>query len=292
MSSLRDAVVTQSWFDSNFLLFKHEKSSDKVFFLVEGISDVAFFKKILKRQGDRVYISSPEKTGKREVIDAVKSVKDNNYNNIYGICDSDFEKITGSISDYEPSVFLFTDFHDLEITMLSLDIFYGVFLECTKNYSEAHKFKHEEVLHNVFDVVYQLGVLKFINMRDSLKLNFKALRHGSFIEINGINCEINIKDIIIDLIPKSNKFDNSMYSVESVYHLYNEALSNNIDKLHICNGHDFCEVLALVNHRTFQNQNINSEKLETMLRLSCSEHEFMKTELYSHIKSAIATHLY
>lgn len=142
----------------------------------------------------------------------------------------------------------------------------------------------------MFEAVYKLGILKFINMRDELKLNFKALRHGNFISVDGINCSINIRAIISDLIPKSSSFDNLVYSEERVYSLYNEALSKNIDKLHICNGHDFCEVLAIVNHRTFQNQNINSEKLETMLRLSCSEHEFMKTELYGHIKNAIACH--
>ena len=289
MGSLQQECDNQSWVDANRLMFNHELTMKKIVLLVEGDSDRRFFYKIFKRYRDKVIIDSPY-SGKPEVINAVNEIRSLNHENIYGICDSDFDYITGEIDDYNRDVFLFTDFHDLEITLLTLGIFddiyneYTIFDELKPEHADAFK-------ENIFNVAYDIGLLKLASMNNGYNLNFKTLIHRNHITVNGIFLDLDIDSLIDSLISRSSNFDHNLYSKEIVKNEFLRLKDMNYEKLHICNGHDFCEILSICYRQRFsKDKNLNREKLESDFRLTCTYERFEVSRLFTSLKRILIRH--
>ncbi|MCU6237897.1 DUF4435 domain-containing protein [Morganella morganii] len=289
MQSLQQISSELSWVDNNRLVFNHNSTKNKVILLVEGDSDRRFFYKIFNRYIDKVIIDSPD-SGKPEVINAVSEMRGLNHNNIYGICDTDFDYITGEINNYEHEFFLFTDFHDLEITLLTLGIFDDIYSEYT--ILGDLKSEHANILkENIFNIAYDIGILKLASMKNLFNLKFKVINHKDHISVDGVNLILNLDSLVDDLISKSSNFDSDSYSKEDVINSYWELKNMNYDKLHICNGHDFCEILALCYKQDFsRDKNLNRVKLESDIRLTCTYDRFESSRLFSLLKKVLIKH--
>ncbi|WP_350238056.1 DUF4435 domain-containing protein [Pectobacterium colocasium] len=111
MMSLRDAVSEDDWLSSMMLLFRSEMNRRRILIVVEGITDIRFFNAY--RLDNRMIYESPE-NGKREVISAVSQLRHAGNDAVYGVCDADFDELSGI--HYE-GVF-YTDAHDLEMMLV------------------------------------------------------------------------------------------------------------------------------------------------------------------------------
>ncbi|MDL9982353.1 DUF4435 domain-containing protein [Providencia alcalifaciens] len=289
MRSLRQASGELSWVDKYRLMFNHESTKSKIVLLVEGDSDRRFFYKIFKCYSDKILIESPE-SGKPEVINAVNQIRSLEHKNIYGICDADFDYITGNIDNYDRNIILFTDFHDLEVTLLTLGIFDDIYTEYTI-FDELTPDDADVLKENIFNIAYDIGLLKLANENESLNLNFKALVHNRHIVANGINLTLNMDSLLDDLISKSPRFDSEIYSKEYVLGKYSFLKSTGYDKHHICNGHDFCEILSLCYRQEFsRDKNLNRDKIESDFRLTCTDTRFSESNLYILLKRVLSQH--
>ncbi|HFF1652823.1 TPA: DUF4435 domain-containing protein [Providencia rettgeri] len=289
MSSLRQASSELSWVDRNRLMFNHASIESKIVLLVEGDSDKRFFYKIFKSYSDQILIDSPD-SGKPEVIKAVNEIRSLEHENIYGICDADFDYITGNIDSYDRNIILFTDFHDLEVTLLTLGVFddiyteYTIFEELTPNDADTLK-------ENIFNIAYDIGLLKLANENESFNLNFKALVHNNYIVASGVDLTLDINYLIDDLMQKSSRFDRERYSRQDVLDKYLILKQSNYDRHHICNGHDFCEILSLCYKQDFsRDKNLNRVKIESDLRLTCTGMRFSESSLYGELRRVLNQH--
>lgn len=289
MGSLREEEKKSSWVDNNRLLFNHESSKEKIFILVEGDSDRRFFYKIFNKYTNKVVIDSPE-SGKPEVIKAVKDIRRLNHSNIYGICDTDFDYLMGNDDYSDNDIILFTDFHDLEITIISL----GVFDDIYNEYTIFDSLKPEDastLKNNIFDSAYKIGILKLINSQNSLNLNFNTIRHSRHIHADGVNITVDIESIIDHLISCSRGFNNQLFNKERILDIYNTLIIAGHDEKHVCNGHDFCEILALCYKQDFSRDKLlNRAKLESDLRIACTLERFRDSILYSSLREILIRH--
>uniref|UniRef100_UPI00157B0526 DUF4435 domain-containing protein n=2 Tax=Enterobacterales TaxID=91347 RepID=UPI00157B0526 len=94
MISLRNAVSEEDWLSSMMLLFRSKMYSHRILIIVEGITDIKFFNTY--RLDNRLIYESPE-NGKREVISAVNELRQAGNDAVYGICDADFDGLSGVI---------------------------------------------------------------------------------------------------------------------------------------------------------------------------------------------------
>ncbi|CRL59066.1 DUF4435 domain-containing protein [Proteus penneri] len=289
MRSLQQESSELSWVDKNRLIFNHASTENKIVLLVEGDSDRRFFYKIFKCYSEQILIESPD-SGKPEVINAVNKIRSLEHKNIYGICDTDFDYITGKIDNYDRNIILFTDFHDLEVTLLTLDIFDDIYTEYTifdiLTPNDANSLKE-----NIFNISYDIGLLKLANEKENFNLNFKSLVHNKYISADGINLTLDIDFLIDDLISKSPRFNNEIYSKMYILEKYSLLKIAGYDKHHICNGHDFCEILSLCYRQDFsKDKNLNRNKIESDLRLTCTDTRFSKSNLYNLLKNILSKH--
>ncbi|CQJ17718.1 Uncharacterised protein [Yersinia enterocolitica] len=288
MNSLQDNLSTEDWVDTTILLFQHPKYYNKAFFIVEGESDVGFFKGMFL--GKELHFDSPC-CGKPEVIKAVYKLRGYNHDNVYGICDSDFDFISGKIREYENKGLIFTDYHDVEMMLVNSNSFDKFYHEFTRlEVFRHHEMSSDDVKNNIFDAAYKIGLLKWINYDFGLSLNFKGMRYADFIEVESFNISFNFNNLLHSVIGRSKNFTSAL-SVEEIERKYREYEGRNAEKLHICNGHDFSNILALVYKQELsKDRNMNQDRVESHLRMGYPKEIFYNTDLYNNMKAIFTSY--
>ncbi|UXY09682.1 DUF4435 domain-containing protein [Kosakonia sp. ML.JS2a] len=280
MMSLKDSTTELDWVGSMILLFKSEKYSGKILIVLEGRTDIGLFKCL--ELHDSIHYDSPCK-GKISVIDSVRKLRESGNDKVYGVCDADFDIILNR--SYEDIVL--TDFHDIEVMMISCGFIRNFFFEYTN--PKSYEFLDEnalisEIEKNIFDVCYYIGVLKWINAEHDFGFNFTNLNIESFVHFDGFRISFD-KDIFISDVLKRYKKE---VDYDYISMLYDEYDQKTVDVLHVCNGHDFTNVLSKLYKGEFTNdKNINQDKIERNLRLYYSAQHFEKTNMYNKIKNIL-----
>ncbi|EPG3500600.1 DUF4435 domain-containing protein, partial [Klebsiella pneumoniae] len=180
MISLRDALGEDDWLSSMMLLFRNEMHKHNILIIVEGITDIKFFNAY--RLDNRFIYESPE-NGKREVISAVNQLREAGNDAVYGICDADFDGLSGISHN---GVF-FTDAHDLEMMLVKggvVDKFIMTHTERKLIQGNLAEVFCRDVKINILCACYRLGLLKWFNYLNHSKLNFKGMNYREFININ------------------------------------------------------------------------------------------------------------
>ncbi|EKN5028879.1 TPA: DUF4435 domain-containing protein [Yersinia enterocolitica] len=288
MSSLQDSLSIDDWVDTIVLVFQHPKYNNKAFFIVEGESDVGFFKGIFSSK--ELYFDSPC-SGKPEVIKAVYRLRGYSHENVYGICDSDFDLVSGKIHDYQGKGLVFTDCHDVEMMLVNSNAFDKFYHEFTRlDIARKINANSEEVKNNIFDAAYKIGILKWINYDFDLSLNFKRMRYADFIKVNNFNVVFDYERLIQTILNRSPNFTNGLTKLE-IKDKYNEYESRNESKLHICNGHDFSNILALVYKQELsRDRNMSHDRVESHLRMAYPKEIFYGTCLYRDMKQIFSAY--
>lgn len=273
MSSLRDTLDVIDWVGMMILLFKQPKYNDKKLVVVEGRSDISFFRKTFSEEG--AYYDSPCE-GKEAVIRSVNKLHERGLAHAIGICDADFDHILGKKYD---NIYL-TDYHDIEMMMITDDFISAFFYEHTdhkKYLSENAQLICENIKHSIFDVCYKIGVLKFINLEHDLRLKFAGMTYAEFITIDGFDITFNLQKYIGHILSRNNiEAQNFSFYTD----LYENFIREDRDKLHMCNGHDFTYILGMVYKEPHTlDKNISQEKIERVLRMSYQKDAFARTNL-------------
>ncbi|MCZ3382754.1 DUF4435 domain-containing protein [Kosakonia sp. SOY2] len=280
MKSLKESTTELDWVGSMMLLFKSEKYSGKILIVVEGRTDISFFK--CMKLHNSIHYDSPCK-GKISVIESVRKLREAGNDKVYGVCDADFDLILQRT--YKDIVL--TDFHDIEVMMINCGFMRRFFFEYTNPKSYEHIDENtliSEIERNIFDICYHIGILKWINAEHDFGFNFANLDVEPFLHFNDFRIIFD-KNAFIDSVLRRYKKE---IDRDYILRLYDEYKSKAVDILHICNGHDFTNVLSKLYKGAFTNdKNINQDKIERNLRLYYSSQHFEQTNLYSKIKKIL-----
>jgi len=286
MTSLRDAISEEDWFSSMILLFRNEMNKHRILIVVEGITDITFFN--AHRLDNRLIYESPE-NGKREVISAVHELRQAGNDAVYGICDADFDELSG----VSYSGIFYTDAHDLEMMLVKggvVDKFIMMHTDRKLIQGERADVFCREVKMNILCACYRIGLLKWYNYLNRSGLNFKGMTHGNFIEIN--HCEVFVDEerYIQHVINRSKSFNGEL----NAFDLHNEMRRLELmapEHFSICNGHDFTCILKMMYETDLSvKRNMRLDEIDSYLRMSYDKDKFKDTKLHTSLNSLLMLH--
>ncbi|MFW2378145.1 hypothetical protein ACN4FU_05630 [Aliarcobacter butzleri] len=252
-----------------------KKDNDKVLILVEGNTDIKFFRKIFNTD----YSIVKELNGKDKIKNILNALL-NDFNNVFGIRDLDFDKL----ESYENSKNLFlTDYHDFEVEMIESDAFNAIIDEHSNNQCHANYLCN--LKDNIYSIALIIGYLRWFNERtykatSSHILLFDGLKFEDFIQLNNCRLEL-IADVFYDKLLIHSKTKNSALSLtkEDIINTIDELKKISTDKLQICSGHDLTEIISIA-----LNKRINRKNIESNLRVAYKFDYFKNTQLHKKIE--------
>jgi hypothetical protein len=258
--TLRDSLTSRDKIDEIILSLNSDIGRNIVFILVEGIDDCRVYPKFF----------DPEKTniefipgGKDQLVTALSELNQLT-RKIIGIVDADFnhlQNISPSISNL-----FFTDFHDIEMTMLSVDgVLDDVLVEC--RYAENAQKVFEKVLLEAEKLAY----IRWFNEINKTKLHFEGLGIGNFTNSRDTVFPIN-SNKYLDTLNKRSKNKTKEVGVADIAQ-FREAYYTR-DLFNLCNGHDVTALIALI-----IGTSVSHEKFCSNLRSVFSMYYFCKTKL-------------
>ncbi|HBZ3590074.1 TPA: DUF4435 domain-containing protein, partial [Klebsiella pneumoniae] len=275
MISLRDALGEDDWLSSMMLLFRNEMHKHNILIIVEGITDIKFFNAY--RLDNRFIYESPE-NGKREVISAVNQLREAGNDAVYGICDADFDGLSGISHN---GVF-FTDAHDLEMMLVKggvVDKFIMTHTERKLIQGNLAEVFCRDVKINILCACYRLGLLKWFNYLNHSKLNFKGMNYREFININKTEVIVDDMEYIRYVLSRSRAVAEQLNAgvlLEGMRKL--ELMSP--EHFSICNGHDFTCILKMMYETDISvNRNMRLDEIDNYLRLCYDQPTFKTTRL-------------
>lgn len=260
------------------LLLKHPFYSDKLILIVEGKSDIRFFRSLFDQ--DHIKIESID--GKKNLIFSMENLINSYKSKVISICDADFDHIENLENERNLSDIYLTDFHDSEVMMLKSNSLYSFIDEYSKN--EYLILLKSKLLENVFNASKHLGLLRYINFKYNMKLNFKKLNFSQFLKINLLEIDVNLETLIDILISRSPNFS---HSKNELINYYNTYLNNEYDNEQINCGHDLTNIIACIfrQKEISLEPNMDTKKVESALRLAYQKDYFKNTNLYINTKS-------
>lgn len=285
MISLRDALNEDNWISSVRLMFNNEMYRHSILVVVEGITDIKFFNAY--RLDNRLIYESPE-NGKREVISAVNELRQAGNDAVYGVCDADFDGLSGIT--YE-GVF-YTDAHDLEMMLVKggvVDKFIMSHTNRTLVQGNLAESFCREVKENILCACYRIGLLKWYSYLTRSKLIFKGMNFREFITINGNEVIMDEIAFVRHILSK-----NRAFSRLDEYELHNEMRKLEImspEHFSICNGHDFTSILKMLYETDLSvNKNMRLDEIDGYMRMSYDQPTFKTTNLHSSLKNLLRLH--
>ncbi|HHB6705860.1 TPA: DUF4435 domain-containing protein, partial [Klebsiella pneumoniae] len=284
MISLRDALGEDDWLSSMMLLFRNEMHKHNILIIVEGITDIKFFNAY--RLDNRFIYESPE-NGKREVISAVNQLREAGNDAVYGICDADFDGLSGISHN---GVF-FTDAHDLEMMLVKggvVDKFIMTHTERKLIQGNLAEVFCRDVKINILCACYRLGLLKWFNYLNHSKLNFKGMNYREFININKTEVIVDDMEYIRYVLSRSRAVAEQLNAgvlLEGMRKL--ELMSP--EHFSICNGHDFTCILKMMYETDISvNRNMRLDEIDNYLRLCYDQPTFKTTRLHTSLNQLLA----
>jgi len=245
------------------------------FLIVEGEkSDLKLYGQFVDRKSCRIIPAH----GKKNVIDALDILENDDFEGVLAIVDADFWRLEG-IEPPGPNLFI-TDTHDLETMILkspALEKLLTEFGSVTK-IKELTQQLGKSVRDILLDGGVQIGYLRWISHKKKLSLKFEGIVFSKFIS-NG-TLVINVANMIIEVQNKSQKWDPNK---EDLQRAVEELTNSNHDIWDVCCGHDMVCILSLGLHRvlgTNKSNMVGSEVIEKNLRLAYEAAYFFGTELY------------
>ncbi|EHJ46352.1 hypothetical protein DFW101_0335 [Solidesulfovibrio carbinoliphilus subsp. oakridgensis] len=267
-----DVVASQVEFERD--------AHDGAIIIVEGDSDSHFFKKIIDEENCKIVIAA----GKENATGAIYKLNKEDFSGVLCIVDSDFCCV-GHVDIDDTNNIAMTDFHDIEILLFESPSFDKL----VEGFGSKHKIASalNGDRNNLRDLIYEPGVLigafKLWSKINSHNLTFKKLgdKGYAFININDLSCDIQ------SLIRSVKHASAMQHLVDSdVEKAILEISSSDLDKRHLCCGHDICWIISRALRKligSHQKESVSKENIERILIIGYEKCYFLTTQLYQKI---------
>lgn len=251
-------------------------TSYNVVVIVEGYADVSVYDRFFNEETCKVIPAY----GKPNAVEALEILENDKCKNILTIVDADFDHLEDF--EYDSSNLLLTDFHDMEIMIISSDCFKKLILKygSKEKIKKLNKSIKNILLHNSLPI----GFFRWLSSptKKDLRLNFKGISFERF--ISNKNLEINLDDLFNEVLCNSN---NPIIECERIKAEISKLCNDTIDKLQVCSGKDVCQLLTIGFNSIFGKDSVIDlsnltveKKLREVYKLQC----FNKSNLYKSIK--------
>ncbi|MDK9700759.1 MAG: DUF4435 domain-containing protein [bacterium] len=246
--------------------------------ITEGTKDIKIFRKFLHSSDIPVFPA----WGKQNLFDAVDILNSAKERKILAIIDADFNNCTGKKINTNTNI-LQTDCHDVEMMIIkssSFDHFMKEFVSEDKAERMCIRNGKNDVRELLFDLAKVVGVLRLMSVIEDLRLKFEDLEFDRIIDKK--NLLFNVETFVRSVLSQSK---NPYLKVEIIIKkLLKELKNQKYDPYQICCGHDFIAILSISLRSAIgskQHAAVETEQLESVLRLAYDFEEFKKTKLYS-----------
>jgi hypothetical protein len=259
-SSPHKARNYQGIVNAVLIYLRSPATSDQTAILVEGSDDAKIYRKFLNQNMTRIFVC----IGKGNLQKALSNLLIET-ERVVGIRDADFSHLE-QIRPETPNLF-FTDYHDMEMTILSFE-------EARRAlFSEYYDGDNFNKIDSVWDSIIKqasfAGYLRWFNEKNEYKIMFDGLFYRT-------DCEGDREQVLLDQLNKQSPDTKKPLAKEMINDF---IMANKTDDVfNLCNGHDVIALLV----RTFK---INEKQLGTALRLSFHQGQFIKTDLYQELLS-------
>jgi hypothetical protein len=263
--SVKNSVDENSKITEIRLSWRSEIGANKLWVMVEGQDDHKFYRRFFNDNVEVSYCCGAKIGNGKIALEKVVEVLRKESNNIIGIRDADFMRL--SDIDSPKNIFL-TDFHDLEMTIIkNNDALNSAFCE---HLMENHK---DSIIDTVLKNAKYLGYIRWYNEINNCELNFKGLKFGYFYKDNNLNI------VIQELIDKINERSLNKKGQITIEIMEDFIKNHEVkDLFHLINGHDVVSLISL------HINGVTPKGFESSLRLAFSRQHFEGLELYSEIK--------
>ena len=246
------------------LSLNSETGSKIVWILVEGEDDCRIYPKFFNKNSARVEFVNG---GKSQLTIALTTLTVDT-KQVIGIQDADFLHL----EENYPTVtnLFYTDYHDIEMTMLSFDAV------LTNLFTEYRITSSSTVWQNILEESSYIAYIRWYNERNHCKILFSGIKFGGTLS--------NLTDgkITIEKQELQNELNNRSSNKTEELTLKNiqEFITKNktTDLLNLCNGHDTIALFSLI-----VGGQVSFVEFCRHLRLSFSLQEFSQTKLYSQL---------
>lgn len=248
----------------------HPNSKGIVFVLLEGESDIRFFRKLFNLSNCKVETIPGGKFKLEECVEKLVKI----YPLIIGIRDADFVHLGATI--YKKAYVFLTDYHDMEMILISED---EVFSSLVFEYTDLSKDKHSKIRNNIMLSIEQIGYLKWLNEKENLEYKFGA---GFQDLISFVNLKIDFDQYFARVLSQS---PNAKITDKTIIQGKMSILkATNPNPLQLCNGHDFMKAFSQYIKQNCSVKNVNDEHVASSCRMAFAFNHFSRTELYLNTK--------
>lgn len=273
IASLRNSVNATDKINDIRLSLNTEIGSKIIWILVEGEDDCKVYPKFFDEENTKVEFVNG---GKGQLIIALNTLT-NETEQVIGIQDADFLHLDKQY----PTVknLFFTDFHDIEITMLNFEDVRCNLLTEYKLQNQADK-----IWKNVLTEASLIAYIRWYNEENCCKILFSGLGIGNLVDI--VNGKISLRyNNILDELNNRSSNKKELLTTENIDN-YKQNFQTT-DLLNLCNGHDVTALLSLV-----IGGKVSHVEFCRHLRLSFQMTHFARTKLYTDIYNWQNSHGY
>ena len=232
-----------------------EKTTRQVAVLVEGPDDAKVYRKFFDQIMTQLFVSTGKDALQKYLQELLTKTKQ-----AIGIRDTDFCNLEHIKP--ENSHLFFTDYHDLEMTILYFEeIRRALFSE----YGDLNRI--DSVWESIVKEAVFAGYIRWFNEKNDYQIVFDGLFYK--IDSNGDR-----EQVLLDQLNEQSPDKKERITKEMIDDFIIQYKTS--DVFNLCNGHD---VIALLT-KTFT---INSKQTATALRLSFQQKQFIRTALYQEL---------
>ena len=265
-------ITYQDKFNALRLDMSHPNSRGQAYVLVEGDSDIRLFRKLF----DMNHCKVERVPGGNPKVEACVETLRTFYALVIGIRDADFIHLNTTPYS-KPNMFL-TDFHDIEMTLIAEDaVFSAILFELTNK----QKQEHSAIRTAIFNIIEAISLLKWLNDREDLKIEFGKTGFQDLISLAHSN--IDFPQYFSRLLGKSENI--RINDIAIVQEKINALKTRQPNPFQLSNGHDFMKALSKFLAETQQANRMSDEDIASAFRISFTDAFFKKTALYQHTKS-------
>lgn len=266
----RQDITFQDKLNELHLDILHPNSKGIVFVLLEGESDIRFFRKLFNLSNCKVETIPGGKFKLEECVEEL--VKINPL--IIGIRDADFIHLGATI--YKKANVFLTDYHDMEMVLISED---EVFSSLVSEYTDLPKDKHSKTRNNIMFSIEQISYLKWLNAKENLEYKFDA---GFQDLISFVKLEIDFEQYFNRVLSKS---PNAKITDKTIIQDKIRVLKEtNPDPLQLCNGHDFMKAFSEFIKQVDNRNIVKDEHIVSSCRIAFAINHYIRTKLYHNTK--------
>ncbi len=273
------SYITPASVMSNIRMYR-KREPERAFLLVEGDSDIGFYKNVIQKKSCRIISLS----GKEKVEKAIRILNEQQVEGVIAVTDRDYDELLEQMV-CEPNLYS-TDTHDVETMILksgAFDRFVNEFGDDDR--VEAFERKKEKgILEEILDISSRIGTLRFLNIKCKWGMAFRGAELGRCMTES---LEFSTEAFLDTLLWQEEK----RQMRREIKRDLEKELARGHDPWQVSRGHDMTQLISFFFSGKFavsvgnaRARGLSAKDVESALRLAYREEDFQQSALYQQMR--------